>query len=58
MKKLNEKQTKINYHLTKLMIENDNDKETQLAVQSAQCAFINHINTGEIVELKVTPTGL
>jgi hypothetical protein len=58
MKKLNEKQTKINHQFAKWMIENEDDKETKTAVISAQSAFINHINTGEKVNLKVTPTGL
>jgi CRISPR/Cas system-associated exonuclease Cas4 (RecB family) len=58
MKKLNEKQTKINYQLTKMIIESDDEPDTKTAVICAQCAFFNYINTGEKVEIKVTPTGL
>lgn len=58
MKKLNEKQTKINYQLSQLMIENKDDPETKTALICAQCAFFNYINTGEKVDIKVTPTGL
>lgn len=56
MKRLTEKQKVINHQLTKLMVDNKNDEETHTALVCAQCAFFNYINTGEKVDIKVTPT--
>lgn len=58
MKRLNEKQAEVNRELVKFINETDGDIETKTAIICAQCAFFNYINTGEKVEIKVTPTGL
>lgn len=57
MKKLTEKQKLVNHQLAKMMIENEGDPETKTALVSAQFAFINYINTGDKVELKVPRSG-